>query len=100
QDVGGRQVEVGSKYLLAGSSQVRLALGRYDRHRALTIDPVMLVYSSYLGGNGTDSAAGIAVDSTGSAYVVGTAGSTNFPTQSAFQSGLKEVFSPEVFVTK
>jgi len=100
QDVGGRQVEVGSKYLLAGSSQVRLALTRHDRRRALVIDPVMLVYSSYLGGNGSDSAAGIAVDSTGSAYIVGSAGSTNFPIQSAFQSTLQEIYSPEAFVTK
>jgi len=100
QLAGGRKVEVESTYVLATGHEVRLAITRYDRHLALVIDPVMLVYSSYLGGNGTDSAAGIAVDSTGSAYIVGTAGSTNFPIQSAFQSTLQEIYSPEVFVTK
>jgi hypothetical protein len=39
-----------------------------------------LVYSTYLGGNGTDYTAGIAVDSAGNAYVAGTTTSSNFPT--------------------
>ncbi len=51
-----------------------------------------LVYSTYLGGSGGqnqpgDSASGLAVDSSGNAYVTGTAGSTDFPvTQGAFQT--------------
>ena len=45
-----------------------------------------LVYSTYLGGIGVDEASGIAVDSSGSAYVTGTTFSTNFPTTpGAFQ---------------
>ena len=39
-----------------------------------------LVYSTYLGGNGLDYTAGIAVDSAGDAYVAGTTTSSNFPT--------------------
>jgi uncharacterized protein (TIGR03437 family) len=38
-----------------------------------------LVYSTYLGGGGSDQGYGIAVDSSGSAYVTGTASSTDFP---------------------
>jgi hypothetical protein len=46
-----------------------------------------LVYSTYLGGNGNDTGAGISVDDTGAAYVTGFTGSTNFPTTSgAFQT--------------
>ena len=45
-----------------------------------------LVYSTYLGGSGDDSALGIAVDSSGNAYVAGAAGSTNFPVVNAIQS--------------
>jgi hypothetical protein len=47
-----------------------------------------LVYSSFLGGTASDSAAGIALDSSGNAYVVGSATSTDFPTKSPFQSAL------------
>ncbi len=38
-----------------------------------------LLYSTYLGGNGQEGAAGIAVDGSGNAYVTGTTNSTNFP---------------------
>jgi hypothetical protein len=44
------------------------------------------VYSTYLGGGGEDGSAGIAVDSTGNAYVTGQTLSTDFPTTpGAFQ---------------
>src|SRR5438132_1622417 len=47
-----------------------------------------LVYSTYLGGNGVDWGTGIAVDSSGNAYVTGYTGSTNFPTRNALQVAL------------
>ncbi|MBV8845168.1 MAG: SBBP repeat-containing protein, partial [Bryobacterales bacterium] len=58
-----------------------------------------LVYSSYLGGNGTDIGRGVAFDSIGNWYFTGQTSSTNFPTvnpvQSAYGGG-----SSDVFVTK
>ena len=39
-----------------------------------------LVYSTFLGGAGFDSASGLTVDASGSAYVAGGAGSLDFPT--------------------
>jgi hypothetical protein len=47
--------------------------------------PVTLAYSTYLGGGSDDGGGGIAVDSSGSAYVTGNTGSTNFPTRDRFQ---------------
>jgi hypothetical protein len=39
-----------------------------------------LIYSTYLGGTGTDVASGLALDKNGNAYVVGSTTSTDFPT--------------------
>ena len=47
-----------------------------------------LNYATYLGGTGADSAAGIALDSTGNAYITGTTNSTIFPTASPLQAAL------------
>ncbi|MBM3175863.1 MAG: hypothetical protein FJZ93_09130, partial [Chloroflexi bacterium] len=62
--------------------------GTYDAFVAkLSASGSALEYSTYLGGNGRDEAHGIAIDSTGNAYVSGVTSSTNFPTTpNAFQS--------------
>ncbi len=57
-----------------------------------------LVYSSYLGGSGADFGQGIAVDSSGNAYVTGFTQSSNFPIVNAYQSGLDG--SSDAFVAK
>jgi len=57
-----------------------------------------LVYSTYLGGGSDDFAQGIAVDSQGSAYVVGRTNSGDFPTKNAFQP--TDHGSDDVFVDK
>ncbi len=44
-----------------------------------------LVYSTYLGGSGEDSANAIALDSAGNAYLAGETNSLNFPTQNPLQ---------------
>ncbi len=45
-----------------------------------------LAYATYLGGSGWDEVLGIAVDSSGAAYVTGYTESTNFPTSGAYQA--------------
>src|SRR5207247_8031231 len=59
-----------------------------------------LVYSTYLGGRGSDQGRGIAVDVAGNAYVTGITSSTNFPTTAgAFQTHFHGSFV-DGFVTK
>jgi Beta-propeller repeat len=45
-----------------------------------------LLYLSYLGGNGSDTGAGVAVDPSGAVYLAGWTLSTNFPTVNAYQT--------------
>jgi hypothetical protein len=60
-----------------------------------------LVYSTYLGGSGGgDAGSGIAVDTTGRAYVAGQTSSVDFPTtRGAFDRTLDRNFNEDAFVT-
>jgi hypothetical protein len=57
-----------------------------------------LEYCTYLGGSNDDRAYGIAVDSSGAAYVTGTTTSPDFPTRYALEGGLEG--SRDAFVFK
>src|ERR1022692_561612 len=48
-----------------------------------------LLYATYIGGSGADRGYGIAIDGAGEAYVTGTTTSSNFPTHTPIQAGLR-----------
>jgi len=80
QEIDGQRVSREGKFrLLSGKRGYGFDLASYDTRYPLIIDPVVLVYSTYLGGNALEEGIAIAVGSDGSAYVVGTTQSTNFP---------------------
>jgi hypothetical protein len=112
QESGDERHLVAASFRVLAGNTVAFRLGKYDVTRSLVIDPV-LSYSTYLGGSGAvpsygvppgDYGSGIAVDSTGSAYVVGTTYSTDFPVTSlAYQTKPKipaSLGGSAVFISK
>jgi uncharacterized protein (TIGR03437 family) len=106
QLVDGQRKPVEGNFAMLAKHTVGFRLGSYDRVKPLVIDPV-LVYSTYLGGSGSantpgDSAAAIAVDAAGNAYVAGGTTSADFPvTQGALQTTYQDCPGCEAaFVTK
>jgi len=83
QMVGGERHEIAGRYALGKNRQVTFSVASYDRSAPLILDPV-LNYSTYLGGSSNEGQQpfGIAVDSSGDAFVAGTTFSTDFPTTS------------------
>ena len=57
-----------------------------------------LVYSTYLGGDGSDLVGDIAIDDSGNAYVTGRTQSTDFPTKNPYQDSL--IGNEDVFIAK
>ena len=88
---------VTSSFELDSSNTVKIALGDYDPTKPLVIDPV-LIYSTYLGGGGVDSANNISIDASGNVYVAGQTTSSNFPTTLPFQAA--NAAGTDVFITK
>lgn len=78
QQSNGKRVAVDGAYAMQDSTHIGFQVAHYDSSKPLVIDPV-LVYSTYLGGSGTDQPTGIAVDSSGSVYVAGYTDSADFP---------------------
>ncbi|MFZ5453878.1 MAG: SBBP repeat-containing protein [Thermodesulfobacteriota bacterium] len=82
-------------------------LGAYDSYFSGTAEVFVtklnpagnaLVYSTYLGGEGSEEGYGIAVDEEGNAYVTGYTDSSSFPTMNPYQSSRKG--TTDAFITK
>lgn len=99
QKLGERRQWVKARYVLQAGNRIGFALGRYDRRRALVIDP-RLAYFSYLGGASNETAPSVAVDSALNAYVAGTTTSTDFPTLNPYQATLKGTGTSDIFISK
>lgn len=101
----GREPVAGRYVLLKKPGQVGFEVGRYDRARALVIDPVIL-YSTFLGGplagfpGGVTDADSVAVDVLGNAYVTGTTQTTSFSGVSSGSLQSTPGSSVDAFVTE
>lgn len=101
QTINGRKVEVAGGFKLLDAESGRHSYGfqvaSYDKGHDLIIDP-SLVFSTYLGGGSYDYGNSVAVDSSGSAYIVGYTGSTDFPLAGPIQGTKAGEY--DVFVAK
>jgi hypothetical protein len=79
QVIAGRRVGVSASYESRGAGEYGFSVGAYDHSINLVIDPLVLVYSSYLGGYSSDLAESIAEDKTGAIYIAGCTKSMDFP---------------------
>ncbi len=75
-------------------------IGDYDRNETLVIDPAVFVNCGFVGGNGTESGAGIAVDGSGNAYITGSTISTETTFPVAAGPDLTHNGGYDVFVAK
>lgn len=81
----------GNTYVIGGWAPEAPLNGPFSQHDVFVskIDPAgTIVYLTYLGGRGDNVAKGIAVDSSGSVYGVGSTTSPDFPLQHAIQSSM------------
>jgi hypothetical protein len=60
----------------------------------------ILIYSTHLGGGGSELGYSIAVDGSGNAYLTGETNSTNFPTRNPYQATFHGTSWYDAFVTK
>ncbi|HSK72208.1 MAG TPA: SBBP repeat-containing protein, partial [Pyrinomonadaceae bacterium] len=104
QEIGGERREIAAKYSIQNpkskiqNPMVGFEIGEYDPSKMLVIDPI-LVYSTYLGGSGSDLGTDIAVDGEGNAYITGLTWSANFPVKNAVKS-VADTNRGDVFVTQ
>ncbi len=99
---------VESSFQLRGD-RVGFELGAYDPTRPLVIDPLVLSYSTFLGGSsdaqgsGDDGINAVAIDSSGNAYLAGDTSSSNFPTTAGAYDTARsdeQTYYADAFVTK
>jgi uncharacterized repeat protein (TIGR01451 family) len=99
---GDRHKPVAGRFVLRATNRVGFEIGPYDRSRELIIDPV-LDFSTYFGGNGTETSPSVAVNSDGNIYIVGSTTSQpgTFPIATLGTTAPTQLgTAPNIFVAK
>jgi len=94
----GKRIEIETQFESIAKNAYDFDVSSYDPNLDLIIDPVVLIQSTYLGGNDRDYYGGIAQGSDGSVYIAGLTYSKNFPISGAGDSSLGG--DCDAFITK
>lgn len=93
QIVDGLRRVVPCAFIQLSDSSVGFSVAAYDRTKPLVIDPI--IYSTFIGGTGSDDITGLATDAAGSPIVCGRTVSLAFPTTTGAYSttnqGLQDI---------
>ena len=91
---------VTSRFIQDADGKITFDVGIYDKTKPLIIDP--LLYSTFIGGVGSESSSGIALDGSGNPIITGAALSADFPTKPGSYDGTHNGSQNywDVFVTK
>jgi beta-propeller repeat-containing protein len=100
QIIDGQQVEVKSSFKKVSKNVYAFNVANYDKTRNLLIDPVVLLYSSYVGGSAnSEYINGFTSDSSGKIYIVGDTTSKPFPTKDAYDDWIPTNGNYDAFIT-
>ena len=103
QEIAGKRQFVAASYVRRAGQTVGVQLGLYDAQKPLVIDPA-LSYATFLGGSnqtlGQELPNGIAVDSSGDAYVTGYSKASDYPTTTGSYEPANNASGLYTFVTK
>lgn len=88
QTIAGKRVEVASAFRQIDKTTFGITVGAYNKKHTLVIDPFVEYYATWFGGSGAESSTGIAIDSSGCAYIAGTTESSDFTAQKGYDTTL------------
>jgi hypothetical protein len=97
QYIGDKKIMVEAGFNENGENSYGFSVEGYDKNYELIIDPVVLAYSTYLGGGSYEHGYGITVDNSGIVYVTGHTNSTDFPCLDQYST---DQGGTDVFVSK
>jgi len=86
QDIAGRRRDVKAAFHDRGDGSYGFAVGAYDPRFELTIDPLVILYGTFLGGSKQDFGIKVALDRAGALYICGSTMSGDFPPELGSQT--------------
>ena len=99
QENNGTRTEIAGSYARHGTT-LGFQVASYDKSQPLVIDPKLIVYSTFLGGDRRDSAFALTIDEDHNVYLAGQTLSANFPLTADSVDTTADVNNGDAFIAK